>query len=329
MSRLVKLMDKLHAEEQFSSLENRKEFIKNLTFEDLQNWLIRVNGMVRELPAAQRTLDGSGVVEVSNNFGYAAAEYVPPAKGDRQELLSEAFNAAHGLEPEKAATLLGLSINTIHPFMDGNGRTSRFVYTMLAHGYDGSQEDKQLLNDVLENGEGRKVVDLDPTRAKLSERWSQNRVAKVANEHGYQGKLPNYSYLGSAYEAGDVGTYCPDTLLVGEHVSADARAKLHAVLMEKDFNMPNLFAHCFEEDRKPEDFMRSFEDGRMIIENGKLIGQMTEEEIARLRMGQDEIKKEYVQGLVRVFANPENAELADSLVTFYRPQAGDDLPPSH
>lgn len=72
---------------------------------------------------------------------------MPPEPEDKQPLLEAALNGAKQVlskedDPNKgledASLIFSGAINYIHPFEDGNGRTSRIVGFLTKEGYDGS-----------------------------------------------------------------------------------------------------------------------------------------------------------------------------------------------
>jgi len=68
-----------------------------------------------------------GMTSINVEFGsptYKSVEYLPPNPEDKDDLLREVFNACQSIyNPKDIALLAYLGIQTIHPFLDGNGRT--------------------------------------------------------------------------------------------------------------------------------------------------------------------------------------------------------------
>lgn len=64
--------------------------------------------------------------------GSAGVTYVPPAPGQLAELMDGLISFANGMarvvEPIVAASVISFGFVFIHPFMDGNGRLSRFLF---------------------------------------------------------------------------------------------------------------------------------------------------------------------------------------------------------
>lgn len=165
--KLVRFLDKLGAQKYFDTLEHKQAFIKQLTFEDFTNLLTHINGIVRELSIGERQIyQPVNVTAADEGWGAALGvkpSEMPPTK-DKPRLLEYAFNRAKELEdPRDVGLLAAASINAVHPFGDGNGRTSRLVYDLLNYNYAGSERDKKFLLAAL-SSEGRFITpDVDPS----------------------------------------------------------------------------------------------------------------------------------------------------------------------
>lgn len=155
--KLVDFLDKINAKEVLGDGEERKGFIESLDFNGFKDLLIRVNGIVRDIPIGKRKFDGTTVRLTGWTKGY-----VPPSYEDKEPLLEEVFFRAKGLDDIKdEAFLISASINAIHPFADGNGRTSRLAYFLIGWGYHGSEEEKSKLSKILGDN-GRDGLDVNP-----------------------------------------------------------------------------------------------------------------------------------------------------------------------
>ncbi len=129
---------KIDKENIIEDMGKKQEFIKNLSFDEFNILLLRINGLLQDTPIPERAFNAGenplGIVRLINQDKETI--YNPPLNADKMPLLQEAFEAFQRLESqnkiEDAAFMLGATINAIHPFKDGNGRTSRFVYTMVS-----------------------------------------------------------------------------------------------------------------------------------------------------------------------------------------------------
>ncbi len=145
------------------NIENKNEQSKithNITLDEL----IAINAKVRDIDPDIHYLDGAGQInETSMTFNVLA--YLPPLPENRRQLIEDILENAELIEDkESKATYIGICINAIHPFNDGNGRTSRYAYFRTLS--DGKIP-QNIEEKILRNSEGRKIVDLNPQRIYL------------------------------------------------------------------------------------------------------------------------------------------------------------------
>lgn len=89
-----------------------------------------VRGYEREPGEFRRTQNWIG----SGGCSLANATYVPPPPHEMSEALNNLENFLHDTSPVPALIKIGLAhaqFETIHPFLDGNGRTGRLLITFL------------------------------------------------------------------------------------------------------------------------------------------------------------------------------------------------------
>lgn len=145
--------------------ESIKQYFGTLSFNDFSELLNGLNGFYRG-NLGRQVMDGDG--KMSDG-------YMPPDPKDRVPLLKEAFEKAINEDsPDKCAMVLGMSILTIHPYLDGNGRTSRTIFALLTNGYSGNEEDKTLFATIGEKDDedeyhrsGSHIIDLDPNNSEF------------------------------------------------------------------------------------------------------------------------------------------------------------------
>jgi hypothetical protein len=146
-------------EKAFSSEESIRETLEGLSRDEFVGLLTGINGILRGKKSKDWSLDWERV-ELQ---GFAETILFPRAK-DKPRLLAQLHSAMERMVEDNrnlndVATLVSTGLVAIHPFGDGNGRTSRFVYEIIAHGTrDGWQDRvKELLSE-----DGRWVRDTAP-----------------------------------------------------------------------------------------------------------------------------------------------------------------------
>ena len=92
---------------------------------------MRLNGLVRQIKIKSRRIDGEDTA-IANSI--MEIRYLPPRPEYKDELMRRAFEGARNLSKKDAGLLLYLSLQAIHLFVDGNGRTGRLLYLLLESG---------------------------------------------------------------------------------------------------------------------------------------------------------------------------------------------------
>ncbi|NQV89292.1 MAG: Fic family protein [Parcubacteria group bacterium] len=157
-------IDALHGKsfkDTFQDQEHSKAFLNQLEEKQFVDLLNGINGILRDKRSKDWGMDGKSVMLT----GFAETDY-PPHENDKTALLTSMYEAMGRMikadrEIEDLATLLSVSLTSIHPYADGNGRTSRFIYDLLVSGTNDGWEDriKELLSE-----DGSFDLDTSPTR---------------------------------------------------------------------------------------------------------------------------------------------------------------------
>ncbi len=157
----------------------RKEKFDAIPFEDFKGLLVKVNAKVRGLNPALHGLDGKGVIvgDLDAPDG-PIIEHRPPDEADKLELLEHLHAAAQKVpDIQDAALLVSAGINQIHPFADGNGRVSRFMYVNMAVGGGFLQKH---MEEVLD---GRASIDIGSALpSHFLEKLARERLGPVADD---------------------------------------------------------------------------------------------------------------------------------------------------
>jgi hypothetical protein len=176
-NRVLQLLEKLKVKEIFKNHESKKEFIENLDFEGFKKLLVTFNGNLLNIPIPERSFSSSTVTltltkdaakreKMAKGFAGASSDNELPRQEDKEELLHELFNcvqkmARNNMSMKDIAIEMGVGINAIHAFEDGNGRTSRLFNFILAEDYQGSEEQNKFLQKLL-GDKGRLQLNLNP-----------------------------------------------------------------------------------------------------------------------------------------------------------------------
>jgi len=317
LAKTVKLMERLHAAEAFSTPEQSKNFLDSLSYDDFKKWIGFVNGVERDIPRTERGQVSESYIQSENALMGTEVEYRPPLKDFRDALLKMAFEKAQSVEdPETAALTLGLSINAIHYFEDGNGRTARMAYALLSKGYSGSQVDQSYYSSLLENTKGRDVINPNPAASGVDKKIRSEMCAKVQKESGFAeafgDKPPTYVYDG--YPNAFAGEYSPDKIAAGDEINATGRLMLYQTLESGGMTMLSLMT-TFGPDRV-KDFVRTSPDGeRTFVDGNAFLPTLTQEEIKKWWTNSEQAIASYVQHLIKISDRDDVAEIAE----FYKP----------
>ncbi len=318
LAKTVRLMERLHAAEAFSTPEQSKKFLDSLGYDDFKKWISFVNGVERGIPRSERGQVSDSLVQSEGMLTGTEVEYRPPHKNFRERLLKMAFEKAQSVDdPEIAALTIGLSINAIHYFEDGNGRTARMAYALLSRGYSGSQEDQAYYSSLLENIKGREVVNPNPAVSGVDKKIRFEMFAKMQQKSGFAeafGDRPP-TRVHEGYPNVMAGEYSPDEIAAGSEIDATGRRMLYDTMESGGMSMISLMK-TFGPDRV-KDFVRTSPDGARTSVNGNaFLPTLTQEEIQTWWENTQYAIRNYVQRLINIADRDDVAEIA----AHYKPQ---------
>lgn len=310
LARTVRVMERLHAEEIFGTPESAKAFLDSLQYEEFKKWCDMVNGMERSITVPERGKASESVVHSEGALTGTSIEYQPPLKQFREELLKKTFEKAQSIDnPEVAGLTLGMAINAIHYYDDGNGRTGRMLYALLAKGYDGSAESKKYYSDLLGNTSGREVVNPNPETSGLGNTIRDELWQLAYEQNGYDSKRAPH-YVVGGYDA-FAGEESLENLMAKEGMSDSARHRLHFVLHDEKFSPVALCATFTSDEIEP--FLKQ-RDGHSFVNGDAFIPRLDEEQIERLFKTSALAKRTYVNRII----NFSDRDDADEIVEYYR-----------
>jgi len=145
----------------FNYINNIFEKDEKPSFEEFKNFLIRINGIAREIPIKGRAFDG----KLMSIQGIGGAENLFPKDEDKEGLLKLAYSELVRTDRNDLKYSMPAIINAIHFFADGNGRTSRTLHQLLEN-YD--SENEMIENLKIALGEDGRVdtPDINPSLIK-------------------------------------------------------------------------------------------------------------------------------------------------------------------
>jgi len=215
---------------------------------------------------------------------------LPPAHQDKEMLLQQAFEAAKDLDGEDASYLLPAVINSVHLFVDGNGRTSRIMHLLLG------AETKEAFDAELKKAlgvEGR--LDTEDINTGLIDYEIEEEVTR---KHGYDFSASDPNSLGKL--KGGIASAEYDQL-----DSQDESIKKNFKQLEKINNSNDVYyiLTAIAEALPDEKF------GSVLRDNGMIsplkMQNLSAEEWEKIFNNYYGLKREHVMTLIDIFKHPE------------------------
>ena len=279
-------------EEVFSNEKSKREFIANLTEEDFINLVRGVNALLRDEQLGSSEMDFQGNMSVGS-FLMGVRETFSHQK-DKRDIFLQLFRAMQEMNHnersmEDMALLCGASINAAHGFKNGNGRTSRFLYSLLNNNFDNSLKDE--LKDIL-SSEGSDYIDINP------EIIGDEIESIIEKDSG----IEKYEREGSAlYEF-----YIENQETLKEIVSDSVLKDI--LKIEADDGRFFLLA-IFDLFRETKELQKYIDMNYLTAFNGGMfLGDLSESELNQLMDRYWELKKKKVEMIIDCIAHPEKEE---------------------
>jgi len=286
-------------EEVFANEKGKRNFINGLNPAEFIQLLSSLNGLLRNKSVEEWGMDGENVAVGGNIF--SGLEYISPKQEDKPELLENLLVKVKEMNKNKSelkdiAMVVAASINAIHPFLDGNGRTSRFLYLALLENYNEATKEK--IKNALSVSATANSTESNVNPSLVM--FELNEL--IGNKVGVNDPRVNPDRI--------IGmTKSIETLEFGHDVNKED-ADLFRGLHETDKEY--LFWAVFEFLRdnpgiEHNNFVEKFPH-RSIISSNSFVKGLKQEDLNQILMNYRALKKEYVNTLMDSLANPEKEE---------------------
>ncbi len=286
--KIVSFLEKINAFEFLQSLDKNSE---KIDFEKFKSFLVRLNGIARDIPINKRNFDGKDV-EISG--GLLGETILPPKAEDKDSLLEYAFDFVEDLEKKDNSYMIPAVINELHMFNDGNGRMSRVIHLLL------SSENKEIFDTELLKTlgpDGRfDSLDINPGLINLE------IELEVLKDHGWEFVYNEQGNRKSYHEVLKGG------VASAEYSKVDSNNDFFVESIEK-------YRKIFESDSKylltaTVESMSKEKYESLLLPNG-LISPLKMETLSEATWklifdNYYELKKDHVKTLVWIFKNPDD-----------------------
>ena len=324
-------------------LELRKDdnefnnWMEKVSYEDFSSYLVRLNGILRDIPIKDRNIDGKNVELLSLTFDESLIRYLPPQPDKKGVLMEQTFEAVKKIDNNNdRALLMYYAIQAIHPFADGNGRTGRLFYEIVSD--NGKSITKENLSRLLDHndsgndgiGEGRDIFSkkvLEPNRAYY---YINREVAKAVlgddllREYGKL--IADGLYIGSGYLPKEISGLSEEEIKLAIKIIGEADVQnfsfrnlvLIKLLTEKNV-LPDYQSQedvLLEKTHNvtPEDIGKKM----LIFDAEKVVDDLTREDVKRLIEIHRAIKTKFMETMIDIFANPNQHQIKN--------EQGEDIP---
>ncbi len=269
--------------------DSRRELINRLSDNEYIELLEGINGILRGKNKEEWNMDGVGVTAAGQEVRGA---HIFPKHSDKQGILQKTWEAAKRMNRaerslEEIGMLLGSLLVETHPFGDGNGRTSRLVYSLTKDGFD-----REKLKAVL-GQDGRDEMDMALSKIYIDRIFFENRSPDTL---GIDGVLPDdkLPYGRIIFPADSSHDAVESLVNAGRNDDKLFQFTLYRFLHEH----PSLLV---------DDMTRQYGERKIILVQ-ELLKKLSPEDVDRLAEIYWSAKKEYTESIIDIFENPDNPE---------------------
>lgn len=316
----TKFLDIRKTNEQF------EEWFQKLSYEDYTSYLTRLNGVLRDVPIKNRTVDGENV-EIS--FGIMKnVLYLPPSAAHKDGLIRQSFDALKKIsDNEDRALLAYYTLQAIHPYSDGNGRTGRLLHEIISD--DGKNLTEENLSELLDHdkdghagtGKGRDVFAEKILDANSAYYYVNREIAKkVLGEDFMQ-------VNGGIFVSGPIGVgivsevakqnLCPEEIALVKKILGEGDVSNFPfrgiVLAKLIYERPHLEKYVYQAAFKLDERRGVVPDDcgkkSFAIDGEEIMPNLSEDDVRRLIEIHKEVKIKFVQSIIDIFTNPDKHKI--------------------
>lgn len=184
--KIIDFLTRIGAYEYIQKLISNPEADQSLSFDKFKDFLTRLNGIARDIPISERKTDGETV------YLSGFDEALVPRQEDKEAILKDAYEAMSKISSGDEAYLLPATVNAVHLFADGNGRTSRVLHTLLTK-FESNEKFIEKLRLALSEDGRYETADINPARVRTDiDKIILNRHGiKFENEKEWSPIFPN------------------------------------------------------------------------------------------------------------------------------------------
>src|SRR3989344_8894648 len=298
--KVIKFLKRAHVYDYVKDISSGEE--KMPDFKEFKDFLVRLNGIAREIPISERKPDGENV-RLSGFIGGALV----PKHSDKEELLKYAYESIPNIKKEDVKYLLPAMVNAVHLFADGNGRTSRILHQLLS---EHASEEEFLSETQKALGKYGRFESADINTELINFELKR----EVLKKHDWnfddltapEGKLDNKNFRFTSLEAHNMSN--------DENIVLPKEVKEFFDLEEKNKHYAVTAIYMLLGERIEELFTDKYKRENEISPL-KMVEVLTTEEWHNLVDNMYELKKEQVEDLVKIFKNPKGYETEDGKMT--------------